>query len=280
MGTAIGCSGFSYDDWKGVFYPADLAREDYLRFYSMFFPFVELDFSYYRMPESWRLEQLADTVPKDFLFTIKAHRSLTHESQAGWPALAAEFAAAVSAPSFRRRLAGVLLQFPRRFEYTDPNRLYLGELTRELSAFPLLLEFRNGGWLNAAVAAEAERRGIGLVAVDAPDLPGPSAAELPAVSGRSCLRLHGRNAEGWWGPDQAARYDYSYTDAELRGWAAGIARAERKASSVLVAFNNHPRGNAVLDARRLKALLDAERPRLEALPEAPRQGEGPAGPPS
>jgi len=275
LATLIGTSGFSYDDWKGVFYPADLPKEDYLRFYSMFFPFVELDFSYYRMPEAWRLEQMAAATPKDFLFTIKAHRSLTHESQDHWPNIAAEFLSALRVRPFRERLAGVLLQFPHGFHYSDPNRIYLGELTKELGELPLFLEFRNGEWSGSSVAEEAGKRGIGLVSVDAPDLPNLPGRDLPMTSSAAYIRFHGRNSEAWWAKDGSSRYDYSYSNAELSEWAHKITAAEKKTSLVLATFNNHPNGNAVLDARRLKSLIDAEKPRFEALPETPGEREIP-----
>lgn len=269
VGVLIGTSGFSYEDWKGVFYPPDLPREDYIRFYSMFFPIVELDFSYYRMPEAWRLEQLAAATPKEFLFTIKAHRSLTHEYQPHWAGIAAEFRAALYAREFKDRLAGILLQFPFSFHYTDPNRLYLGELTKELSPFPQFLEFRNSEWTRGSVFEEAEKRGIGIVSVDAPALPNIPCRDMPILSAVPYVRFHGRNAEAWWGKDGASRYDYSYAQSELIEWAHKIAEAEKKATKVFSIFNNHPNGNAVLDARRLKALVDAEKPRLEALAKTP-----------
>ena len=269
VATFIGTSGFGYEDWKGVFYPADLPREDYLRFYSMFFPFVELDFSYFKMPESWRLEQLAASTPKDFLFTVKAHRSLTGDPQPNWFVSVAEFARALRTRPFRERLGGVLLQFSHRFRYQDPNRLYLGELTKELAEFPLFLEFGNSEWLNSAVLAEAEKRGIGIAFVDDPYMNTMSGRELPTMGPAAYARFQGRNVETWRTEGGGLRYDYSYADAELAVWVRKIAAAEKGGASVFVAFGNHAHGNAVRDARRLKELLDAERPRLETLTKAP-----------
>jgi len=269
VATLIGTSGFGYEDWKGAFYPADLPREDYLRFYSMFFPFVELDFSFFKMPEAWRLEQMAVATPRGFIFTIKAHRSLTYDQRPDWPRAAAEFARALRARPFRERLGGVVLQFPRRFRYRDPNRLYLGELTKELSEFPLLLEFGSEEWLNPSVLGEAEKRGIGLVAGDAPYLNALARRELPLSGPAAYVRLLGRNAEPRKPEDEDAPRDYSYADAELSEWAAKISAAEKSGASVFAAFGNHAGCNAVRDARRLKALLDAERPRLESLGKSP-----------
>jgi uncharacterized protein YecE (DUF72 family) len=75
----IGTSGYSYKDWVGPFYPKGTDTSDYLSFYSKEFCFVELNFSYYKQPESFMLERMLKKVPTDFHFAIKAHRSITHE---------------------------------------------------------------------------------------------------------------------------------------------------------------------------------------------------------
>jgi len=277
MAAIIGTSGYSYEDWRGSFYPADLGKEDFLRFYAMFFHFVELDFSYYRMPDARGLIRMAESVPSDFLFSLKVHRSLTHEGGADWPARAGEFLAAVGARPFRDKLAAVLLQFPFGFRYTDPNRVYLGELTEALAGLPLVLEFRNAEWQRQSVTEEAARRSLAIAAVDVPALdglprpggdgttfgsPGFDAAASGGRSGLSYLRFHGRNAAAWWDGDAAGRYSWLYSDAELEEWRPRVLQEEGRAKTLLVAFNNHQGGNAVRNARRFKELLDEGRPRL------------------
>lgn len=291
MAIAIGTSGYAHPEWQDAFYPADLPREDWLRYYSMFLPFVELDSSYFRMPESWRLEQLAQSVPQDFRFAVVAHRTLTNGIESGWAAYAAEFRAALQARVFRDRLAAVLLQFPHRFRYTDENRVYLGELTRELSDLPLVLEFLGPEWDRPAVRAEAERRGIGVAATDAPDQPCTPVRIIPAAGGIAYLRLHGRESAAWRtaadkgaaagrgsggqdaagsAGDEGPRSGYSYSDAELGDWVPKLLDAEKAAPRVYAAFNNRAEGASIRNARSLKALVDAARPRLPAF------GEGPA----
>jgi len=274
MAIAIGTSGWAHPEWQGSFYPADLPREDWLRYYSMFFPFAELDSSYFRMPEAWRLEQLAQAVPQDFRFAVVAHRTLTSGVEAGWSAYAAEFRAALRPRAFRDRLAAVLLQFPHRFRYTDENRVYLGELTRELAELPLVLEFLGPEWDRPAVRAEAERRGIGFAATDSPDQPCSPARAIPRVGGTAYLRLHGRDPAAWrssdrTSSDEEARSGYSYSDAELGEWVPKLLDAEKALSRVYVAFNNRADGASLGDARRLKALVEAARPRLPAFGEGP-----------
>lgn len=253
MGIAIGTSGYGYRDWSGTFYPSDLAREDYLRYYSMFFPFVELDSYYFRMPEAWRLEQAATQVPRDFRFAILAHRTLSSDIEGGWVSYAREFAAALRPRAFRDRLAAVLLQFPKRFRYTDENRVYLGELTRELAEFPLFLEFLGQDWYRAAVVEEAARRRIGLVASDGPE---SGAKPLPVTSGVGYLRFHGRNVLGSGAEGRA----YSYADADLSSWVSPVLAASAASSSVYVSFANRVEAASVQDARRFRDLVEASSP--------------------
>jgi uncharacterized protein YecE (DUF72 family) len=253
----IGTSGYSYDDWVGPVYPEDLPKYDWLKYYSIFFPFVELNFSYYRMPEAHSLLRMGEGVPKGFKFSIKAHKSLTHEVGSAWRDDAAAFVKEVAPFMEVERLAAVIVQLPYRFHYTPENRIYLSELLSILSPFPLAVEFRNSEWVHERVLDQLKSRGIGFVCTDEPDLPGlpPRAAE--ATSWLGYLRFHGRNAGNWWEGDNVSRYDYLYSEDELREWLPKIRVLAEKTKVLLVAFNNHHKGQAVRNAKEMKALLDA-----------------------
>src|SRR2546426_11125786 len=79
----IGTSGFSYPEWKGSFYPADLPNSEMLRFYGQMFLTVELNNTFYRYPGEDRLAQWAAAVPAEFRFSVKAHRRITHNKTLG-----------------------------------------------------------------------------------------------------------------------------------------------------------------------------------------------------
>ncbi len=250
----IGTSGYSYDDWRGIFFPDSLPKEDFLRYYSLFFPFVELNFTYYAMPKASSLAAMVARTPSGFGFSVKAHRGLTHEPGPAWQDDAAEFAKALGPMAEADRLHSVLVQLPYSFHHTPDNRSYLARLLSALAPLPLAVEFRNDEWQTERVYDELERRGVGVVMVDRPELPG-----LPPVGDRvtgnlAYARFHGRNAEAWWSGDATSRYDYLYSTEELT---AAVPRLRRmaKAERVLIAFNNHARGNAVRNARELKAII-------------------------
>ncbi|HQO66208.1 MAG TPA: DUF72 domain-containing protein, partial [Spirochaetales bacterium] len=67
----VATSGYSYDDWRGAFYPEELPKSEFLRYYALFFPFVELNFSYYAMPKASNLRSMAARTPSSFRFSIK-----------------------------------------------------------------------------------------------------------------------------------------------------------------------------------------------------------------
>jgi uncharacterized protein YecE (DUF72 family) len=253
--TLIGTCGYSYDEWRGPFYPEALRKDEFLAHYAAEFPFVELDFSYYGMPKAAALARLASQVPKGFLFALKAHKSLTHELGPDWRDRAAEFAAAAAALAESGSLAAVLVQLPYSFKRDEERRRYLGALCDELAAFPLAVEFRNDEWHDQRVLAELDRRGAALVLVDRPDLPGLPPATSAVTGGWSYLRFHGRNAESWWTGGATGRYDYLYSDDELGAELPLLRSVEERAELLLVAFNNHSRGRAVVNARMLRGLL-------------------------
>lgn len=256
----VGTCGYSYEDWGDVFYPDTLAKDAYLNYYSLFFPFVELDFSWYAMPKPEALARMAGRTGSGFSFAIKAHRSLTHDRGPDWKDHAAEFARAAETLAVREKLATILIQLPFGFSYNDDNRRYLAALLGELESLPLSVEFRNDAWYSERVFEGLARRSVALVLVDRPDLPGLPPETATVTSSMAYLRFHGRNSGQWWTGDATGRYDYLYTEEELALRVPRIRELAAKASTVLVAFNNHAKGKAVANAKSLGDMLkrDAE----------------------
>jgi uncharacterized protein YecE (DUF72 family) len=250
----VATSGYAYDDWRGALYPDELPKQEFLRYYALFFPFVELNFSYYSMPTAKSLAAMTARTPEGFLFSLKAHQSLTHKPGPGWKADAAAFLKAASILADADRLAAVLVQLPFSFHHTPANRTYLAGLLDALWPLPRVVEFRNDEWAGERVYDELEKRGVGCVMVDRPDLPGLPPQGERITGGLGYVRFHGRNSEQWWSGDNVSRYDYLYSTEELQPWVPRI-KGMAKAATVLVAFNNHAKGKAVKNARELNSLL-------------------------
>ena len=254
----IGTSGFSYDDWVTRFYPKTLPKRDRLQYYARHFSFTEINFSYYRMPSSRRFAEMLTRVPEGFVFSVKAHGSLTHERPENWRQYAAQFAAALQPLVERGSLGGVLLQFPYSFHYTRENRRYLDQLCRELEELPRFLEFRDREWQRNSVHSHMRRLGVGYVITDLPRLNGLPESTLTTTTDAAYLRFHGRNSDTWWTGDNRSRYDYQYSTEELGPWATAVADLMTSVALIMVAFNNHADAQAVTNARDFQRLLGLE----------------------
>ena len=251
----IGTCGFSYPEWKENFYPKDLPQSGFLRFYSLVFPFVEIDYSWYAMPSPSSIAQMASQTHPEFLFALKAYKGLTHDIGEDWPKDAERFSHAAEVLSSRGKLAAILIQLPFRFSYTVENRSYLGDLCSALSGFPLVVEFRNDSWYKQRVFDELAKRKISLAMLDRPELRGlPPEIDL-ITSPIAYYRLHGRNADTWWNGTVTTRYDYDYSMQEIKEKARTISALTKRAERVFAAFNNHASGNAAKNARSLAVAI-------------------------
>ncbi len=138
----VGTSGFSYDEWKSNFYPAHMPNSDFLSFYSQEFKVVELNFSYYRMPELSQCRRMLEKSDHRIEFVIKAFRGLTHEiTEQSMPDILTQFKDSLVPFWEDKKLGAILLQFPQSFHYTQKSRVYLESLIRGLNTIPLCVEF-------------------------------------------------------------------------------------------------------------------------------------------
>jgi uncharacterized protein YecE (DUF72 family) len=252
----LGTSGYSYDDWKHVYYPANVSRAGWLTYYASEFQAVELNFTYYRIPTADQLEKLAAQTPKDFRFAIKAHRDITH-TRKGDPVVFAQFRAALEPLQQENKLGAVLLQFPYSFRNTKENVYYLEHCARQLSDLPFVVEFRHSGWVTQRTLSRLREWQAGFCNVDLPKLPGllPQTAFVTAPT--AYVRFHGRNADKWWRHDQAwQRYDYTYSDQEIEEWVPHLIDMDKKAEALFVFANNHWQGQSIGTARQIKMRLE------------------------
>ena len=252
----IGTSGYSYKEWVGPVYPQGTNQRDFLPCYAAEFSVVELNFSYYRQPEAIMMARMMEKTPEDFLFTIKGYQGLTHEIPSDLHAEAAQFKEGISPLREASRLGAVLLQFPYRFHYTLENRQYLQRLCGEFKNVPLAIEFRNSEWLRDSVYDGLHERDIALICVDEPDLPKLLKPSDRVTAHFAYIRFHGRNKKDWWTGDNRTRYDYLYNDQELLEWVPRIRSMAERVNTLFLFFNNHWKGQAVLNARRMRELLN------------------------
>lgn len=234
----IGTSGWSYPHWHGPFYPRDLTHETRLAFYAKHFESVEINSTFYRLPDRKVFKAWHDAVPGDFVFAVKASRFITHMKKLKAPALALR--------SFFRRiealgdkLGPVLFQLPPRWR-CNPERLrsFLGLLSR---GFRYAFEFRDPSWLTPDIYGLLLRRDAALCLYELAGYRSP----LVVTSKLVYIRLHGPK-----GP-----YQGCYDGRALARWAKKIRAWSAEGRSVCCYFDNDQLGYAALNARELSRLV-------------------------
>ena len=263
----IGTSGYDYPEWKGVFYPQDLKRADFLSYYATQFNAVELNNTFYNMPTAQRLFSFYERSQGKLLFSVKANRLLTHQVGRDWQTATGDFRAAITPLAQKGALSAALFQFPQSFRYTDDNRIYLARLVAAFEGFPVAIEFRHAEWIRPSVFSGLEERGASLVFCDMPqlrNLPDGKTLQTPFVGTSAYIRMHGRNQNAWYAngtqepsPDNgAARYNYDYSDAELESFVPIVQAALREGKPTQIYFNNHPNGHGARNAKKLRELVE------------------------
>ncbi len=252
----IGTSGYSFKDWVGPFYPAGTRPAAQLEYYTRHFDCLELNVTYYRIPDAKLIAGIEQRTPAGFAFVVKLHSDITHKLSRD-AALDAAFHAAVQPLRDAGKMHGLLAQFPYGFRNTQENRAFVAELRERFAADALFVEFRRDEWAAPPVFTFLRRLRLGWVCVDEPALPGLVPPVALATTDVAYVRLHGRNKATWYSGGQAGadRYDYSYTEPELRQWAEKTRQLAGEARQTFVFFNNCHGGQAPANAETFQALL-------------------------
>jgi uncharacterized protein YecE (DUF72 family) len=254
----LGTSGFSYDDWAGSFYPPELPRREWLSFYAREFDTVELNVTYYRLPDLRTVTGWIDRTPAGFTFAVKAFGGLTHERKE--PDFAG-FSRSIEPLNQAGKLACVLAQFPYSFGPTMANWAYLEQLRQGLADHRIVIEFRQQAWVQEKTFDRLRAFGFGYCCVDEPSLEGLMPAVARATGPVAYVRFHGRNGRKWWEHEQAwERYDYTYSQDELKEWLPRLRQLEQESEVVLVYANNHYRSQSVDALRALRTMLSEAKP--------------------
>ncbi len=234
----IGCSGWQYRHWRGNFYPEDLPMSRWFEFYASQFDTVEINNSFYRLPEKEIFARWRAAAPKGFLFSVKASRYLTHMKKLKEPAdaLARLFG---NVRALGPRLGPVLYQLPPHWT-RDQARLdaFLDALPRDVAQ---AVEFRDPSWYADYTFETLEHHRVALCLHD---MKGSAAPRL-AVGPFTYVRFHGTGS----------RYGGRYPDAALADWASWLRQEHARGLPIYAYFNNDVGGHAPRDAARLRGLL-------------------------
>jgi uncharacterized protein YecE (DUF72 family) len=259
----IGTSGFSFSDWKGTVYPIGLRERDWLPFYEkeLGFKALEVNFTYYTLPSQKSFVAMAQKTSKGFEFVVKSFKGMTHEirdKETGGMVNNQEvfkrFNYSLLPLIEEGKLACVLAQFPYSFFPNRENFEYLEYFKSEMADIPLVIEFRNRIWVKEQIVQFLERNKIGFCIVDEPKLPKLMPYFPRATSEIGYFRFHGRNPN-WFNVPASVRYDYLYSEGELKEFVSDIQSVSQKTTKTLIFFNNCHAGAAAKNAAQMAKLL-------------------------
>ena len=289
----------------GLWYPPGVTTpEQRLRYYAERFDTVEVDSSYYAIPQRSYAERWVERTPASFSFHMKAYGLMTgHEVDVRTlPPELRDFPFTVERGRVRSphpdmvdgafdlfldaieplhasgRLGGILMQFPPTFTASSPeharrNLEYLDHVAERLEGYRTLVEFRHPSWVAPErvddTLAFLRARGLAYVSVDSPQF--PSGITMPplaaATSDWAYVRFHGRNCDSWFSTGGAAsdRFDYRYSPAELAEWVPPIQKLAESADETFVMFNNNRYDYAQRNAAEIATILGNDVVRPEGM---------------
>lgn len=252
----IGTSGWKFEDWAGTFYPLRVAKTKWLEYYAARFPIGEINSTYYRIAPPSAYQAISQRTPPEFRLFAKVHSDVTHTRTKPQESLKILIGAMDSLRE-SSKLIGLLAQFPGSVHYTPENVDYLSGLAHHCEGIRLCAEFRNRSWMKGEAIHAVRALGITWVSVDEPNLPDLLPASLIATSDIFYLRMHGRNAAAWYDRSAGDRYNYAYSESELKTVCGNLLAAELPVQHGYVLFNNCHLGQAPTNALWLKTWLAA-----------------------
>ena len=240
----VGCSGWHYEHWRGLYYPQESPKAEWLSFYAQRFDTVELNNSFYRLPSENAVATWQSSTPDNFVFAVKVSRFITHVKRLRNLDSAVENFVS-RADLLKGKLGPLLYQLPPSMKRND--ELLQDFLSALPSRYQHVVEFRDESWIDEKVFDILRRHNVGLCVFDMPGLCCP----LVATSDFVYIRFHGSQG----------LYSSRYSDQELAEWADRIAGLGQRIKASYSYFNNDAEAFAVENAIKLKNLLQPPAPK-------------------
>src|SRR3954470_361234 len=269
----IGTCSWADEALSKHWYPKQVPAKERLPYYAERFSTVEVDSTYYRVPERSMVQGWADRTPEDFVMHVKAFGLMTRhpvrleqlppDLREGMPVddrgrvdrpprearalVFREFLDALEPLRAAGKLGGILFQLPPYVVWKPSSLDYLEWAREQLGGDRMLAEFRHRSWFEESTRAEMlrwlEERGIAYVAVDAPkvDAKNVPITVVAATAPLAYVRFHGRNAGTWnkRGGGASERFDHLYAEEELREWVEPLRELASEAQETYAFFNNN-----------------------------------------
>ena len=250
----IGTSGWSYNEWTGVFYPNSATNK--LSFYSKLYQTAEVDSTFYAYPSKGLVHGWARYTPDGFVFSVKLPRLLTHEKRLdvdhGVEVDLVRFLGLLKPLMATGKLGPVLIQLPPSYSFQGDFGKLKGFLGAAPEDVPFAVEFRHPSWLREEVWSYLRGRNVANVIVDEPLLP----PDTVVTADFAFVRWHGKGSRPW--------YNYRYSTKELEGWVPKVKEVTSRVKKTYGYFNNHFKGFAVENSLKTMELLGKATPQQTA----------------
>ena len=235
----IGCSGFLYDHWRKNFYPDDLSKVYWLEYYSRHFSTVELNVTFYKLPERETFAKWYSSTPEGFIFSLKGSRFITHIKKIKDCEEPVD-AFLSRATLLKEKLGIILWQFPPTFTMDMERLKDFLEVLRPYS-MRNAFEFRNKTWINKKIIDLLKKEKAAPCMADWPDF----LDKLPLTADFVYIRRHGEEGS----------YATSYSTESLKKDAKRVNAYFRQKKDVFIYFNNDAFGYAPRNALELATLV-------------------------
>jgi uncharacterized protein YecE (DUF72 family) len=233
----IGTSGYSYNHWVDDFYPLDVASNKRLDYYAQYFNSVEINNSFYHLPQKKTFQKWAVSVPDDFVFSIKANRYITHMKNLMIDQEPINKLLDKADP-LKEKLGPILFQLPPQWKLNFKRLKTFIDLLPQKQRF--VIELRNKTWYTQEVFGLLKKNKLGFCIHDHQDAPSPEKVTSDFVY----LRFHGPNGD----------YQSKYSQQQMEDWAKKIKIWQQQNLDVFIYFNNDFNAFAIDNAEQLKYL--------------------------
>ncbi|TFF98252.1 MAG: DUF72 domain-containing protein [Promethearchaeota archaeon] len=251
----IGCSGWSYDEWVGPFYPKNLTNKDFLQYYTKIYYTNEINTTFYHIPSRWMVKRWAEQTPDDFVFSAKIPRIITHENKLDVDNCFGELEIYLDAMEplvNTNKLLTFLIQLPPSFK----KSAHFENLKQFIHSWPsdyktenynLTVEFRHKSWMNKEVFKFLRDEELSYCAVIEPLLP----PRMDITNKQLVyIRFHGFGKKPW--------FNYLFSEDEIKKYAKQIKENTLDADTIGIYFNNHFSGYAAKNSLMMMEELGVE----------------------
>jgi uncharacterized protein YecE (DUF72 family) len=247
----IGTSGYNHEDWKGNFAPAEIHNYDLLTYYAdKGFNFLELAFTFYRMPEADKIQHILYRTGDRVKFSVRLPRSLIRnpENSADY----AEFRKGIEPFVKSGTLACVYADYHPSFAAGQKNQEIIRVLRDKFTDVPFFAELMNRTWYKERIFDYFRENNIGMTILDMPSVRGFAPYYPICTNHNLYFKLYGRSKA--WLTAEEKHLDYNYSDGEMKKFMADAVERSVTASAAFMVFANVANGKAPVNALRMREL--------------------------